>query len=173
VASWSEFESAAADVAAVARLLWPGILALDRDEPQERAGPWFPIAFLATIRADGGPRLHPFCPILAGGRLFAAIPRTSPKGQDLRRDPRCAIHAMPGPDDDELSIRACAREVGNDPAIRAIVVWVVRRSGVGGMIETASRDPLFEFDILRVDVARWLDIGQRSTRAERRTWRAP
>lgn len=32
------------------------------------------------------PRLHPFCPVLAGGRLLAAIPRSSPKGNDLRRE---------------------------------------------------------------------------------------
>jgi hypothetical protein len=32
------------------------------------------------------------------------------------------------------------------------------------MIETASKDPLFEFDILQVDVARWLGIGERGTR---------
>jgi hypothetical protein len=44
---------------------------------------------------------------------------------------------------------------------------------VGGMIESASRDPFFEFDILRVDVARWLDIGQRGTRAVRQSWIAP
>jgi hypothetical protein len=55
----------------------------------------------------------------------------------------------------------------------AAVLAVVARSGVGGMIETVSADPLFEFDILRVDVARWLDIGQRGTRVVRQTWQAP
>jgi len=50
------------------------------------------------------------------------------------------------------------------------VIAVVTRTGVGGMIETMSKDPLFEFDILRVDMARWLDIGQRGTRAVRQTW---
>ena len=173
MAIWSEFETAAPDMAAVARLLWPGVVALARGEPKDPARPWFPIAFLATIRLDGSPRLHPFCPILADGKLIAAIPRASPKGWDLRRDPRCAIHAQPGPDDDELCIRARARDTGNDPAVRAIVVSVVERSGVGGMIETTAKDPLFEFDILQVDVARWLDIGQRGTRAVRRSWRAP
>src|SRR5205807_3306013 len=28
------------------------------------------------------------------------------------------------------------------------------------MIETVSNDPLFEFELEQVDVARWLDIGQ-------------
>jgi hypothetical protein len=160
-------------MAAVAAVLWPGITVLARGEPRTQARPCFSIAFLATIRPDGGPRLHPFCPIFARGRLFAAIPQASPKGRDLRRDPRCAIHALPGPEDDELCIRATAREAGDDPAVREAVVSVVTRSGVGGMIETTSEDPLFEFDIQRVDVARWLDIGQRGTRAVRRTWLAP
>jgi hypothetical protein len=86
--------------------------------------------------------VHPFCPILADGRLFAAIPTSSPKGWDLRRDPRCAIHARPGPDDDELCIRAAAAEVSHDPSARGLV-----------------------------DVARWLDIGQPGTRAIRQRWR--
>jgi hypothetical protein len=49
---------------------------------------------------------------------------------------------------------------------------VVTRSGAGGMIRTVPEDPVFEFDILRVDTARWLDIGQPGTRPVRQTWRA-
>jgi hypothetical protein len=173
VATWHEFESGAPEMAAAAAMLWPGITALDRGQPAPPGAPWFPIAFLATTRPDGSPRLHPFCPVLAGGRLLAAIPRSSPKGNDLRREPRCAIHALPGPEDDELSIRARAREAGNDPGLRAAALAVVTRGGVGGMIETVSNDPIFEFDILRVDAARWLDIGQPGTRPVRQTWRAP
>lgn len=172
VATWQEFESDAPDLAVTASTLWPGITASHRGEPQATVRPWFSIAFLATSRPDGSPRLHPFCPVLADGRLFAAIPRSSPKGHDLRRDPRCVIHALPGPEDDELCIRARAKEVGGNPAARARVIAAVAPSGVGGMIETVSKDPIFEFDILQVDVARWLDIGQRGTHAVRRTWRA-
>jgi hypothetical protein len=128
------------------------------------------VAYLATVRRDGGPRLHPFCPILAVDRLFAAIPRSSPKGEDLRRDPRCVIHAMPGEEDDELCIRARAREVSS-ARIRSEVLAVVSQSGVGGMIESVSHEPLFEVDLEQVDVARWLDIGQPGTRAIRDRWR--
>ena len=170
--TWREFESEAPDIAAVAAMLWPGITALSRGELRPPGTPWFPIAFLATARRDGGPRLHPFCPVLAAGRLFAAIPRSSPKGEDLRRDPRCAIHALPGPDDDELAIRARATEAGQDAAVRAAIIAVITPSGVGGMIETVTDDPVFEFDIVRVDAARWLDIGQPGTRAVRQTWKA-
>ena len=170
MASWSEFADAAPELANVATRLWPG------------SWPWtearfspppscFSIAFLASVRRDGGPRVHPFCPILARGRLFAAIPRSSPKGSDLRRDPRCVIHALPGPADDEFCVRAIAREV-TEPATRVLVRDVVARSEVGGMIESASREPLFEFDLEQVDVARWLDVGQPGTRAVRQQWRS-
>ena len=169
-ATWRQFADEAPDVAAVADRLWPGITALHRAESPPPGAPCFSVSYLATIRADGAPRLHPFCPILAGGRLFAAVPRSSPKGDDLRRDPRCVIHALPGPEDDELCIRARARDVSDDDTTRALVVGIVTASGVGGMIETASHDPLFEFDLERVDVARWLDIGQPGTRPVRRRW---
>jgi hypothetical protein len=161
----------APELARAAERLWPGIIALDRGDPVPRGTPAFAISYLASVRPDGGPRLHPFCPILAAGRLFAAIPESSPKGRDLRRDPRCAIHAQPGPEDDELCIRAAARERSDDPVSRDTIRTVVMRSQVGGMIESVSVDPLFEFDIERVDVARWLDIGQPGTRAVRLHWR--
>jgi len=169
VATWKEFTAAAPELAAAAENRWPGIVALERGElgPQ----PVFQVAYLATIRPDGRPRLHPFCPVLADGRLFAAIPPQSPKGHDLRRDPRCAIHALPGPEDDELLLLAQATEVG-DAATRAAVRTVVERSDVSGMIATVSDHPLFEFDLEQVDVARWVDIGQRGTYAERLRWRA-
>ena len=47
---------------------------------------------------------------------------------------------------------------------------MVTRSGVGGMIATVPDDPIFDFDIARVDTARWLDIGQPCTRPVRQTW---
>jgi len=172
VASWAQFETEAPQLAAAAARLWPGMVALHRGAAKPLDVPWFPVSYLATVRGDGSPRLHPICPILAGGRLFVAIPRTSPKGLDLRRDSRCVIHALPGPDDDELCIRAVASEVTDDPSIRirALVCGVVARSGVGGMIESVSNDPLFEFDLRAVDIAWWLDIGQPGTRAVRQRW---
>jgi hypothetical protein len=172
VASWAQFEAEAPELAEVAARLWPGVVALHRGADVPWGVPCFAVSYLATVRRDGGPRLHPFCPILAGGRLFAAIPRSSPKGWDLRREPRCVIHALPGPEDDEFCVRATACEVTCDRSARAMVHAVVVTSGVGGMIESVSRDPVFEFDLLQVDVARWLDIGQPGTCAVRQQWRA-
>jgi len=172
VATWATFEAEGPpEVTDVALRLWPGAVALDRGNTVSSGSPWFAVAYLATVRRDGAPRLHPFCPIIAGGRLFAAIPRSSPKGHDLRRDPRCAIHAMPGPDDDELCIRATASEVVADVDTATMVRTVVARSGVGGMIESTSHDPIFEFDLQQVDVATWVNIGEPGTHPVRHQWR--
>jgi hypothetical protein len=50
------------------------------------------VAYLATVRKDGSPRVHPVTPIIGGGRLFVFMEPTSPKGFDLRRDGRYAMH---------------------------------------------------------------------------------
>ena len=170
--TWGEMEQSAPDIAQVTARLWPGVVALHTGELARAPEPCFSVAYLATVRADGSPRLHPFCPILATGKLFAAIPASSPKGRDLRREPRCVIHAMPGPDDDELCVHARALEV-TDAATREDVLAVVTRSTVGGMIESVSHDPIFEFDIVRVDVTRWVHIGQPGTYAQRKRWLSP
>jgi hypothetical protein len=58
------------------------------------------LAFLSTVRPDGGPRLHPFCPLVIEGRLVAhLIP--SPKRDDLDRDPRYALHSFPAPENED------------------------------------------------------------------------
>jgi hypothetical protein len=49
------------------------------------------VAYLGTLRADGGPRVHPVTPII-GEQLFLFMEPTSPKGQDLQRDARYTLH---------------------------------------------------------------------------------
>jgi hypothetical protein len=58
------------------------------------------LAFLATIRPDSGPRLHPFCPLLTDDGMFGFI-IPSPKQRDLRRDGRFAVHSFPTPDNED------------------------------------------------------------------------
>jgi nitroimidazol reductase NimA-like FMN-containing flavoprotein (pyridoxamine 5'-phosphate oxidase superfamily) len=50
------------------------------------------VAYLATVRPDGGPRVHPVTPIIGAGHLFLFMEPTSPKGKDLVRDDRYALH---------------------------------------------------------------------------------
>ncbi|MBV9093759.1 MAG: hypothetical protein JO132_07780 [Streptosporangiaceae bacterium] len=58
------------------------------------------LAFLGTVRADGGPRLHPMCPLLTGAGLYAFIV-PSPKQRDLHRDGRYAMHSFPLDDNED------------------------------------------------------------------------
>ena len=50
------------------------------------------VAYLATVRPDGAPRVHPVTPIIGEGHLFLFMEPTSPKGKDLQRDGRYALH---------------------------------------------------------------------------------
>jgi hypothetical protein len=73
--TWAAFETAAPELAALAQTRFASR-----------------VAYLATIRTDGSPRLHPITPIIGGGHLYLYMEPTSPKGNDLRRDPRFALH---------------------------------------------------------------------------------
>jgi Pyridoxamine 5'-phosphate oxidase len=55
------------------------------------------IAFLATIRQDGSPRVHPVMADLIEGHLLVFMEPTSPKVQDLLRDGRYSLHAFVAP----------------------------------------------------------------------------
>jgi len=50
---------------------------------------------LATIRADGSPRLSGIDPFFRDGQLWIGSMPDSRKGADLARDPRIALHGIP------------------------------------------------------------------------------
>ena len=52
-----------------------------------------PPAYLATVRADGLPRVHPVTPIIGAGGLYVFMEPTSPKGRDLRERGGFALHS--------------------------------------------------------------------------------
>jgi len=52
------------------------------------------LGYLATTRPDGGPRVHPMCPLITDDGLYAFIV-PSPKQRDLHRDGRFALHSIP------------------------------------------------------------------------------
>src|SRR5690349_15758361 len=81
------------------------------------------VAYLGTLRADGGPRVHPVTPII-GEQLYLFMEPGSPKGKDLQRDPRYALHCavadMEG-GEGEFYVRGRAR-LSADPQERARAV---------------------------------------------------
>ena len=76
------------------------------------------LAFLGTVRADGGPRLHPMCPLIRDEGLYAfLIP--SPKRDDLLRDPRYAMHSFPADENEDAVYLTGTARVVDDPELRA------------------------------------------------------
>ena len=125
-----------------------------------------PLAFLATVRSDGGPRIHPVCPILADGRIYVSIGADSPKQHDLRANPRYMLHTFPDEGDPEFSIRGTAVEI-TDPSSKQRVIDAIEFAAYD------SRDPIFELDIDRADKTEWENWKQPDTRPVRSRWIAP
>lgn len=75
------------------------------------------LAFLSTVRADGGPRLHPVCPLFTEGGLFAFI-IPSPKRGDLHRDGRYAMHSFPMEDNEDAFYLSGVASHVSDPNVR-------------------------------------------------------
>ena len=76
------------------------------------------LAFLGTVRADGGPRLHPICPLFAEGGLYAFIV-PSPKRVDLLRDGRYALHSFPPETNEDAAYLTGVARPAPDSALRA------------------------------------------------------
>jgi hypothetical protein len=148
MATWAEFEAAAPEIARIGRGL------LDRHH----------MAYLATVRRDGSPRVHPVSPFIIDGRLLVATPPSSPKAGDQRRDGRCMLHALPGDDDAEFSVRGRAALLGGGPDRDAVLGraphWVKRD------------DCIFEYDVEEAATAHWVNAGKPGTYPVRDRWSA-
>jgi hypothetical protein len=150
--TWKEFAAAEPDLADVGRALLF----------QFNVG----LAFLATVRRDGAPRLHPVCPVLSDDRLFVLIIPTSPKRHDLRRDGRYALQTFPQPKpgSDEFSIAGKAVGV-DDPAVRAAILRDAKHMADASEIA-------FELWIEHVMHTRWENVLTPQMRSVHRKWRA-
>jgi hypothetical protein len=147
VATWDKFTNGAPEIAAL------GLKQFEK----------FHIAYLATVRQDGAPRVHPISPIIAEGRLFVATAPTSPKRLDQARDGRYMMHALPGKDDAEFWIRGRAWRISDD-ATRAAVTAAAAHT-------VRPQDWIFEYDIAEAMMAYWENVGQPDTYPVREFWR--
>jgi hypothetical protein len=78
------------------------------------------LGLLGTVRKDGGPRLHPICPVLTDDGLYAFIGPT-PKLNDLLRDGRYALHSNPPPNNDDAFYVTGKAERREAPQLRSAV----------------------------------------------------
>jgi len=150
--TWADFEADAPEIAELGR------------NALYQYGPG--LAFLATVRADGGPRMHPVCPAVVDGRLWVLV-GDSPKRRDLQRDGRFALHSFPKPDvDDEFYVTGSAERVQNDVVEAAVRAHMKERG-----VNTEEADQLYEF---LIDRAMFSKYGPRpSWPPEYKIWRAP
>jgi hypothetical protein len=108
VATWAEFVDAD-----------PALAAFARERLEGR------IVYQATLRLDGGPRVHPVSPWIAAGLLCVSFRDTSPKRREVARDARYALHtAQPWGDHagnfGEFMARGCLDEIAaSHPAVVA------------------------------------------------------
>jgi hypothetical protein len=134
--TWMEFEKREPDLAAAGR----------EQFYQHGLG----LGFLATVRRDGGPRVHPVCPVISGRGLHLII-MPGPKLADLRRDGRYSLHSetlAPPREDDGFAVTGRAREV-DGTAIRAAIREQVEAERGGRVWEGFDEHVLFELGIER------------------------
>ncbi|MCG8591167.1 MAG: hypothetical protein MJE66_17895 [Proteobacteria bacterium] len=138
---WSDFARAAPEIAALG---------------QQRLFQFGPgLAFLATVRADGGPRVHPVCVNLVEGDLYLLI-GPSPKRRDLLRDGRFALHSFPAADvDDEFYLTGVAEHAPDPAVVERVAAAQIARGA------TTSRDEsAFRLAIERALYSRYKPRGQ-------------
>jgi hypothetical protein len=147
MASWHDLEREAPEIAAAGRRLLPEV------------------AFLATVSSRGRPRVHPFCPGIAQGRLWAFVMAGSPKRRDLDANGHFAIHALPGPEDEELYVAGRATRV-LDPGARQAALETMPYD------DADEQHLLYELDLERALWTTWESFQQPGMRPVHRVWRA-
>jgi Pyridoxamine 5'-phosphate oxidase len=145
VATWSEFAAVRPGLASAIRGL---------------VHPYGPgLGYLATIRRDGGPRVHPVSPVILDDGLYCFIVN-SPKRGDLDRDGRYALHAFPPEEtDDEAYLSGRASRVLDGVRVRRLAAVLRAEPRVDWW--------LYEFT---VEVAM---VARRGSGAGHEVWRDP
>lgn len=124
---WADFEAAAPELAVLVR---------KRFEAYKHH-------VLATLRADGAPRLTGLEASFSHGEMWLGMMPNSRKALDLRRDSRFAMYANPGPG---------AELAEGDARVSGRVVEVTDPEGIARFAEAAPEGDLPEvFHLFRVE----------------------
>lgn len=123
-------------------------------------------AFLATVRSDGSPRLHPVCPVLSDSHLYILVLPRSPKRWDLLRDGRYSLQAFPQarPDSDEFYLSGSVHLV-NDSEKKSVVLTDAKH-------HASADEILFELLIERAMRTTWKGFGTPDYHSNHTIWKA-
>ncbi|MEX0682342.1 MAG: pyridoxamine 5'-phosphate oxidase family protein [Dehalococcoidia bacterium] len=124
------------------------------------------VAYIATTARDGSSRVHPFTPLIAGGRLLTFIGKHTVKYHNLLRDQRFSVHAVLGDSDEEFLIIGRAT-VSDDWATRMAGAVEARKINM-----TSTNDVAFELTIDRVHWAIWKGLGTPEIHRVAKRWEA-
>jgi hypothetical protein len=125
MASWSEFAAAEPHLAAGIRALF------------QQYGPG--MGYLATIRPDGGPRVHPVSPVITDDGLYCFIV-DSPKRCDLETDSRYALHSYPPEESDD------------EAYVSGVAVPVVDVTVIARMADALNASPAVDWRLYELGV---------------------
>ena len=131
MASWREVEAAVPDLAAAVRAVFDA----------------YKHKVLATLRADGSPRVSGNEATFKDGEIWLGMMDRSVKALDLLRDPRMAVHSATA--DAELTM-GDAKLAGR--AVEVTDPETIRRFGADSAEEHDGADPPEAFHLFRVDV---------------------
>jgi hypothetical protein len=126
---------------------------------------------LATLRADGSPRISGVEATFGGGELWLGMMPDSRKALDLRRDPRLALHSAsldPEMSEGDAKISGRAQEVSDPSSYRSF-------ARASGEATGEKPPPAGSFHLFRVDVSEVVLIrvgGDPPDRLVIETWRA-
>lgn len=121
------------------------------------------LGFIATVRPDGGPRVHPCCPAITDTGLYVFVVDRSPKYRDLLRDPRYALHAFPADQDEEFYVAGAAARIDDASVWEAVVATHHYRP--------REDERLFELRIDRALHTTWTNWAQPDTKPNYTRWR--
>ncbi len=159
--SWSSFSAEAPELAGLVRARF------------EATG----LAFVATLKRDGSPRISGIEPIIDGGELWLGMMDGSRKAADMARDPRLALHAASVDKEvrgGDAKLGGRAVPASDDEFERYAAASAARSGGV-----PPGRFPLFRMDLTEASLLRlgpsgdhllieWWRPGAGVTRVERR-----
>lgn len=121
------------------------------------------IAYLATVDKNGRSRVHPVTPIVGEGRLLLFMEPTSPKGFDIRRNGRYALHCSVEDNEGgagEFFVRGQGQLLtGSDSRVQAVRL---------ASYKPHDRYILFELGVDEATFTQYSDDG-----TQRQRWQAP